>query len=488
MAAALVAAALFWVAPAYGEVLSAGSAPVVPDSYIVVLKDSARSLTRGGYSGKIGPSFGRVLNGFSLSTDLEGARRVAADPAVKYVQPNFLHPANGTQPSPPSWGLDRIDRNSRVLNSSYEYPNSADWVHVYIVDSGIHYDHDDFGGRAIPGWDFVNPGFDASDPCTGHGTHVAGTAGGTTYGVAKGVRLVSLRVIDCTGWSTTARSIEAANWLATTAIKPAVANLSYGNVTVDPAWEEAIRGAVASGVTYVVSSGSGDLGGNGLDACTVTPARMPEVIAVGATDRNDARFGKSGWGSCLDIFAPGVGITSAQHLTENGYVTWNGTSMAAPHVSGAAAIILGAHPSWTPDQVRHQLLNLDPTVVTVGGGGSGSPNKVLFVRSGPMRIVLSCSLPGGMWSCTVEANGAVGPNTVTWTPASAGLCLSAPKTVNVSVRVTDSLGATATASRTLLCKPGCPIGPSLNGSVPLICPSNVHNGKGEPGTARFPLS
>jgi subtilisin family serine protease len=372
-------------APAEGTIRDAGTAEVVPDSYVVVLKSDGASVSSraGSLAGKYGASvkhtYDSALRGFSATMSEARAKRLAADPAVDYVQRDGIFRINGVQPNPPSWGLDRVDQRNLPLDNSYTYPTAASAVHAYVLDTGINVNHNDFGGRAVHGRDTVNNDNDASD-CHGHGTHVAGTVGGSSYGVAKGVTLVAVRVLNCQGSGTTAGIVAGIDWVTANAVKPAVANMSLGggtNTTLD----DAVARSIASGIQYSLAAGNGDIFGNPQNACSFSPARTPNAITVGATQRTDARASFSNFGTCLDIFAPGVGITSAWYTSNTATNTISGTSMAAPHVAGAAAMVLAANPGFTPQQVRDALVG-NATEGVVTDARTGSPNRLLFVGAG----------------------------------------------------------------------------------------------------------
>ncbi|MCG5442185.1 S8 family peptidase [Micromonospora sp. NIE79] len=366
-----------------GVVRAAGGATAVPDSYIVVLKDSAVARDRvgdtakrlsGRHGGTVARTYGAALRGFEVTVNASAAARIAADPAVAYVEQNHTVSISGTQANPPSWGLDRIDQRNLPLDSSYTYPNTASNVHAYIIDTGIRFSHNDFGGRATSGYDAVDGG--SADDCNGHGTHVAGTVGGSAYGVAKAVQLVGVRVLNCSGSGTNAGVIGGVDWVTANAIKPAVANMSLGG-GANSSLDNAVRNSIASGVTYGLAAGND----NGANACNTSPARTTEAITVGSTTSSDARSSFSNVGTCLDIFAPGSSITSAWYNSNTATNTISGTSMATPHVVGAAALVASANPTWTPAQVRNQLVaNATPNVV--GNPGSGSPNLLLYVGTG----------------------------------------------------------------------------------------------------------
>ncbi|WBB77363.1 S8 family serine peptidase [Micromonospora sp. WMMD882] len=372
-------------APAEGRILLAGGATAVDNSYIVVFEDSAvgrpevgakaRGLA-GRHGGAIGRTYSNALRGFEARMSETAAKRLAADPAVRYVQQNHTVRISATQSPTPSWGLDRIDQRSLPLNSSYTYANNGAGVKAYIIDTGIRTTHSDFGGRAVSGYDAVDGG--AADDCNGHGTHVAGTVGGTAYGVAKGVTLVAVRVLDCAGSGTNAGVIAGVDWVTGNhaAGEKAVANMSLGG-GFNQAINDAVARSIADGVTYGLAAGN-DYGAN---ACNSSPASTPAGITVGATQSNDARANYSNIGSCLDIFAPGSSITSAWHTSNTATNSISGTSMATPHVVGAAALVLAANPSYTPQQVRDKLV-ADATSNVVTSPGSGSPNRLLYLGGG----------------------------------------------------------------------------------------------------------
>ncbi|MDQ1659622.1 MAG: hypothetical protein QOD41_4705 [Cryptosporangiaceae bacterium] len=389
LATALLAAAPAMAAPAaaQGVIVNAGGSGAIPDSYIVVLKNSASlrsaasvTATADGLAGRHGAKVTRTyhsaLTGFATTVNEAGAKALAADPSVAMVEQDHAVHLDGTQASPPSWGLDRIDQRNLPLDNSYTYPTTASNVHAYIIDTGIRLTHVAFAGRAVSGHDFVDNDNDATD-CQGHGTHVAGTVGSAAYGVAKGVALVAVRVLDCQGSGTDAGVIAGIDWVTANAIKPAVANMSLGG-SASPTLDAAVVKSIAAGITYGVAAGNGDAFGNPADACGDSPARVPAAITVGATQSNDAKASFSNYGTCLDIFAPGVNITSSWGTSDTGTNTISGTSMATPHVVGAAALVLSAHPDYTPAQVRDQLV-ADATSGKVTSPGTGSPNKLLFV-------------------------------------------------------------------------------------------------------------
>jgi subtilisin family serine protease len=244
-------------------------------------------------------------------------------------------------------------------------------VNVYVIDTGVRISHHEFGGRASYGWDFVDNDATAQDE-NGHGTHVSGTIAGGTYGVAKQAGIVGVRVLDAAGAGTTARVIAGIDWVTRHARKPAVANLSLGG-PANPQLDTAVRNAVAAGVTFTVAAGN-----DGLPASRYSPARVSEALTVAASDKADARAGFSNWGARVDLFAPGVDITSSVRTGDTASGTSSGTSMAAPHVAGAAALYLSGHPAATPAQVGRALIDASAKGV-VTGAGLATPNRLLQV-------------------------------------------------------------------------------------------------------------
>jgi subtilisin family serine protease len=356
-----------------GEVLAAGSDTAVTGSYIVVLKDGTTASPAGiagKFGGEVDRVYDRALRGLAGRFSASEARRLAADPAVAYVEQNQRVQLAATQANPPSWGLDRIDQRNLPLNSSYTYPASSG-VRIYVVDTGVRISHQDFGGRASNGYDAVD-GDNVAQDGNGHGTFVAAVAAGTSYGVAKSASIVGVRVLDNNGSGTTAGVIAGVNWVTNNAVEPAVANLSLGG-GASTSLDTAVRNSIASGVTYVVAAGN-----SGANAGNYSPARVTQALTVGATSSTDARASWSNYGSVLDLFAPGVSITSAWATGDTATYTGSGTSFSSPHVAGAAALYLSANPAASPATVHSAIVNT-ATPNVVSNPGTGSPNRLLFV-------------------------------------------------------------------------------------------------------------
>ncbi|MFE1828123.1 S8 family peptidase [Streptomyces yangpuensis] len=413
---------------ARGVVQNAGAPGSVPNSYIVTLKDTApRSTTTSGklvakkYGAKIDRTYSAALNGYSVEVSQAQAEKLAADPAVQSVVQNRTFTVSATQPSPPSWGLDRVDQQKLPLNQTYAYPDQAgEGVTAYVIDTGVRITHQDFGGRASYGYDAIDNDNTAQDG-HGHGTHVAGTVAGGSYGVAKKAKIVGVRVLDNTGSGTTAQVVAGIDWVTRNAVKPAVANMSLGG-GADTALDTAVRNSIASGITYAVAAGN-----ESENASTKSPARVAEAITVGATTNTDAKASYSNYGTALDIFAPGSAITSAWNTGDYAMNTINGTSMATPHVAGAAAVYLSQNPASTPAQVATALIG-SATPDVVSGPGTGSPNRLLRVTAlGPVP-------PGRRFENTTD-HAINDQATVESSIAVSGVVGNAPTTLKVPVDI-----------------------------------------------------
>lgn len=444
------------------EIVGADSAAAVDGEYLVVLKpqaaigaaDDIASALSDAVGGEIVDVFNTVIDGYSAKLSEDEALAIAADDRVDHVEQAQKVYAIGEQTNPPSWGVDRIDQRNLPLDRRYAYPDSAGaGVNVYVVDSGIRLTHAEFAGRIRPGFDAATPGGNAND-CNGHGTHVAGTAVGSTYGVAKKATVYPVRVLDCKGESLSTTILAGMEWVAENAVRPATVNYSVGCRTACsiPSIDDAVRRIVASGITWVSAAGNSND-----DACRYSPQLVPETITVGNSTRTDSKAPSSSWGSCLDVWAPGSEIVSSWFTGDTAAVSATGTSMASPHVAGATALYLGANPGATPAQVHAAIVdNATPGKLT--GLDAASPNRLLytgFLNGGttptPAAVDLAAianqtGTVGQPFSVGVRATGGTAPYTFSASGLPAGLAISS---ATGTITGTPTAAATSTVTVTV---------------------------------------
>jgi subtilisin family serine protease len=366
-------------APAAASQTPGGSSS---ERFIVVLEDSVPSAaavanehaTRLG--GSVSYAYEHALKGYAIRLSPRLVEVIRDDPRVASVEPDGTMTAFTTQTGA-TWGLDRIDQRSRPLSGTFTYTATGTGVKAYIIDTGIRFSHTQFGGRAVNGTDRIDGG--TADDCNGHGTHVAGTVGGSTYGVAKGVTLVAVRVLGCNGSGSTSGVIAGVDWVTGNhaAGQPAVANMSLGG-GASSALDQAVRNSIADGVSYAIAAGNGNVFGVAQNACNYSPARVGEAMTISATDSSDRKASWANYGSCVDWFAPGVSITSAWHTSTTATRTISGTSMATPHTAGVAAQYLQGSPGASPASVRTALFNL--TTKGVVTSSNTTNNHLLFTN------------------------------------------------------------------------------------------------------------
>ncbi|MFF3604071.1 S8 family serine peptidase [Streptomyces sp. NPDC002463] len=360
--------------PAEGTVYGLGAPGAVDGSFVVILDASANKAELAKkYGGTLQRSYGSEVNGFSASgLTVQEAKRLAADPAVGTVVQNKRFTINETQEKPPSWGLDRIDQTETAGDDKYTYPDGGgEGVTAYVIDTGVRITHQDFGGRATHGFDAVDKD-DSADDGNGHGTHVAGTIAGTAHGVAKKAKIVAVRVLDDNGSGTTEQVVAGIDWVTQHHSGPSVANMSLGG-GADEALDAAVKRAIDSGVTFAVAAGN-----ESSDAGQGSPSRVPEAITVASSTKDDEQSDFSNFGAVVDLYAPGSDITSDWNDSDTGTKTISGTSMATPHVTGAAALYLAAHPSATPAETAEALTGA-ATPDAIKNATSGTANKLLKV-------------------------------------------------------------------------------------------------------------
>ena len=437
----------------------------IPNQFIVVLHEEAPTAARVSvaslaqtmaiqYRLRVTRVYQRALTGFAVTMSPQAARVLATDPRIRYIEQDSVVSIVETQ-SPATWGLDRIDQRDLPLSTSYTYNTAGAGVHAYIIDTGIRSTHMEFGSRvSTAGFTSINDGRGTAD-CNGHGTHVSGTVGGTTYGVAKAVTLHAVRVLDCNGSGTTSGVIAGVDWVTGNHATPAVANMSLGG-GASTALDTAVRNSVASGVTYAIAAGNSTA-----DACSQSPARVGEALTVGASTNSDSQASFSNFGTCVDLYAPGQSITSAWMTNDTATNTISGTSMATPHVAGAAALYLNAFPNATPAEVHAGVVN-NATTDRLTNVGSGSPNRLLYSLFGGQPVdnppVASFTFGCGGLNCAFDGSASRDDNGIsaygwdfgdgqTGSGITANHTYASAGTFTVRLTVTDTAGQSSSTTQ-----------------------------------------
>jgi subtilisin family serine protease len=458
---------------AVGTVQFSAGAQDVRDRYIVVLRadaadDVAASMAAAG--GNVHFRYQRALKGFAATLPPQAVAALQRNPNVDFIVADGIATASGSgTDNSATWGLDRIDQRNLPLTGSYQWTQDGANVTAYILDTGIRTSHTEFGNRASIGYDAIGDGQNGND-CHGHGTHVAGTVGGTEYGVAKAASLKAVRVLNCSGSGTWSQVIAGIDWVASNHVKPAVANMSLGG-GANSAVNQAVANAVTAGVTFAVAAGN-----NNANACNYSPASTPSAITVGSTTSTDVRSSFSNYGTCVDVFAPGSNITSAWYTSNTATAALNGTSMASPHVAGVAALYLSANPTATPAVVAAAIVD-GSTPNKVTSAGAGSPNRLLYSLIGgsspptnnpptaaftPTCTNLACSFNA---SASFDNDGTITAYAWNFGDGSTGSGVNASRTYTaagtftVTLTVTDNGNATNATSKPVTVTAGG--GPSL---------------------------
>lgn len=468
--------------------------PIV-DQYIVTLKeqsplripDLALQLA-GRFNGRLLYTYSHALKGFSIKTSDLQAQALAAFPGVESVEQDGAVELTQTQTGA-TYGIDRIDQRSLPLNGTYTYTATGAGVKAYVIDTGIRFSHQEFGGRATSGFDAIDGG--TADDCNGHGTHVAGSLGGLTYGVAKAVSIVGVRVLDCNGSGSNAGVIAGIDWVTGNHLpgQPAVANMSLGggaSATLDTA----VRNSINDGITYAIAAGNGNQLGMAANACNSSPARVGEALTVSATDSTDKKASFANIGSCVDLFAPGVAILSGWFTSDTATNTISGTSMASPHVAGAAALYLQGDPSAPPATVMGAV-NAKATTGKVVTPGTGSPNRLLYTGENAPPVadfVYSCALLACNFTDTSsDPDGNVASRS--WSSGGSAFStqpnpsrtFASPGTYSVGLAVTDNLGAVGSVTKDVTVNNTDPD----PGAVTLLNAAAFSDSAGGVGTEKF---
>ncbi len=449
-----------------------------PEHWIVVFQPTvtdpdgeARRLV-GAHGGTLSRTYRHALRGFAARLPAPAVEALRNNPNIAYIEPDAEVRLFDTQNSPP-WGLDRIDQRDLPLSGTYTYTPTGSGVNAYVLDTGVRLSHTQFSGRAqyVPNGangDFVGDGHGSAADCHGHGTHVAGTVGGTTYGVAKGVSIWAARVVNCAGGGNVSMAIAAVDWVTANAARPAVVNMSLGYGDVQ-SLRDAVENSIAAGIVYAVAAGNGNFIGIPQDACRESPAGAPNALTVGATSSSDAEASFSNYGACVDILAPGVAVQSAWYTSNTATNTISGTSMATPHVAGVAALYLQGNAQASPAQVAGALTanaTSDRIDLHRRSRQNGTTNRLLYMAflnsGGPVNQPpvaaftescsgLTCNFtdqstdPDGSvvgWSWTFGDGNTSAQRNPSHTYATGG-------TFTVTLTVTDNGGATNATSRSV---------------------------------------
>lgn len=453
---------------------------VLRDRYIVVLRDEVRDPIAvadqlvAQFGGVVHFRYAHAIKGFAATLPAAALAGIQSSPLVNYVEPDGIVQASGsgTDNTVSSWGLDRVDQRDLPFSNSYQWTHDGAGVRAYIIDTGILTTHAEFGNRATVGYDAIGDGLNGQD-CYGHGTHVAGTVGGAEYGIARAVSLIAVRVLNCSGSGTYSQVIAGVDWVRANRVLPAVANMSLGG-GLNSSLNTAVTNTINAGVTFAVAAGNSTF-----DACAYSPSSTPAALTVGATTSTDARASYSNYGTCVDLFAPGSGITSAWIGSNTATATISGTSMATPHVAGVVAIYLSAHPSASPAAVESAIESA-ATTGKVTSPGSGSPNLLLYslvngagggTNNPPTASFthactnLSCSFDA---SSSSDSDGSIVTYAWTFGDGSTGSgqttshAYAAGGTYTVSLTVTDNGAATGSTSSAVTVSSGGGSGITLN--------------------------
>ena len=447
------------------DVVAAPAGQAVPDEYIVVFNNNVSSPSAeangivNAHGGKLKYTYNTAIKGFAAELPPAAIQALRANPNIASIEQNQRVQLETTQLNPANFGLDRIDQRNLPLSNSYTFNRTGAGVHFYGIDTGINLTHVDLSGRVAAGFDAVTPGGNAND-CNGHGTHTATTAAGTSFGVAKGAIVHPVRVLDCTGSGTVAGVIAGVDFVTQNRVNPAVANMSLGG-GISSALDQAVATSIASGVVYAIAAGN-----NSGNACNTSPARVSSALTVAASTRTDARASFSNFGTCVDLFAPGVGITAGWIGSNTATMTISGTSMATPHVAGVAMLFLEANRTATPTQVANAI-NTNATTGLITSAGTGTPNRLLFMgfigggvaNQAPVaRFTAACNTSH---SCTFDASNStddVGIVSFQWTRPS-GAVIGTTKVVTftfatggsktITLTVTDGGGLRSTITKTI---------------------------------------